>query len=45
MMNDTFNFATKTIEKASNLILKNFNKIRKISYKKGAFNLVTNVDH
>ena len=43
-MDDLFNLAYKTIEKASNLILKNLNKIRKISYKKGDFNLVTNVD-
>lgn len=43
-MDDLFSLACKTIEKASNLILKNLNKIRKISYKKGDFNLVTNVD-
>lgn len=44
-MNDIFNVAIKTIEKASKVILQNYNKIRKISYKQGHFNLVTNVDH
>jgi len=44
-VDDIFNFAVKTIEKTSKLILKNYNKVRKISYKQGHFNLVTNVDH
>lgn len=44
-MDDLYNLAYKITEKASNLILKNLNKISKISYKKGDFNLVTNVDH
>ena len=39
-----FNFAVKITEKANRIILKNLNKTREISYKKGAFNLVTNVD-
>jgi len=39
-----FHFAIKTIEKASKFILKNFDKTRKISYKQGDSNLVTNVD-
>ena len=43
-MDELFNLAYKTIEKASSLILKNLNRIQKISYKKGDFNLVTNVD-
>lgn len=44
-MEKTFTFAEEVIEKASKTILKNYNKIAKISYKKGHFNLVTNVDH
>ena len=43
-MDETFRQAKQIIEKASPLVLKNLNKIKKISYKKGAFNLVTNVD-
>ena len=43
-MEDLFNFALKVIQKANLVILKNLNKISKISYKKGDFNLVTNVD-
>lgn len=39
-----FGFAKNITEKVSKVILKNCNKIRKISYKKGDFNLVTNVD-
>ena len=44
-MKNYYKIAQAIIEKASNLILKNYNKIKKISYKKGHFNLVTNVDH
>lgn len=44
-MDKTYKLAIKIIEKASKIILKNLNKINKISYKKGDFNLVTNVDH
>ena len=43
-MEELFNFALKTIEKANLVLLKNLNQIKKISYKKGDFNLVTNVD-
>jgi myo-inositol-1(or 4)-monophosphatase len=39
-----FNFAVNITEKANKIILKNLNRIREISYKKGDFNLVTNVD-
>lgn len=44
-MKNVFNFANQLIEKANKVILKNYHKISKISYKKGDFNLVTNVDH
>ncbi len=43
-MDNIFKLGKKIIEEASIFVLKNYNKIRKISYKKGAFNLVTNVD-
>ena len=43
-MSEAFNLANQVIEKASVLILKSLNKVRKISYKKNYFNLVTNVD-
>lgn len=44
-MDYIYNFAEELIEKASKLIIKSFKNISKISYKKGYFNLVTNVDH
>ena len=44
-MDKIYNFAEEIIEEASKLIQKKLNKIRKISYKIGHFNLVTNVDH
>ncbi|MBI3590422.1 MAG: inositol monophosphatase [Candidatus Melainabacteria bacterium] len=44
-MDNVFNFAKQLIEKANRVILKSYDKIRTISYKKGDFNLVTNVDH
>ena len=44
-MDEAFSLAHRLIERASKLVLKNLNSIRKISYKKGDFNLVTNVDH
>ncbi len=44
-MDNTFNFALNLIEKANKVIHKNLAKVSKISYKKGAFNIVTNVDH
>ena len=44
LVENIFNFAVKITEKANRIILKNLNKTRKISYKKGDFNLVTNVD-
>lgn len=44
-MNYTFNFTKNLIEETSQLVLKNYSKVKKISYKKGVFNLVTNVDH
>lgn len=43
-MENIYNLAEEVIEKASKLILKNHKKIRKISYKTGDSNLVTNVD-
>ena len=43
-MQSTFNFAKKLIEKASKVIQKNYKKASKISYKKGLFNLVTDLD-
>ena len=46
LVDKAFNFATFIIEKASKLARKRFNeKLKKLSYKKGYFNLVTNVDH
>ena len=44
-MENPFNLANTIVEKASELILKNHNNIRKISYKSSKSNLVTNVDH
>jgi len=44
-VDDAFNLAYRVIEKASKIVLKSLDKTRKISYKKGDFNLVTNVDH
>lgn len=43
-MEKIYDFALNLIEKASSLIILNLNRISKISYKKGDFNLVTNVD-
>ena len=43
-MNNIFNFAKKIIKKANIVVQKNYNKIKDVSYKKGASNLVTNVD-
>lgn len=42
---EAYKLTEKIIERASLFINKNLNKIRKISFKKGDFNLVTNVDH
>ena len=44
-MEELFNFSLNIIQKANLVILKNLSKTSKISYKKGDFNLVTNVDH
>ena len=44
-MDYIFDFAKELIENASKIILKNYNKVTKIKYKKGDSNLVTNVDH
>ena len=43
-MDNYFQIAKKIIEKASFLVLRKINKISKVSFKKGHFNLVTNVD-
>lgn len=43
-MENIFKFAKIIAEKASNHILKNHKNIKKITFKKGHFNLVTNVD-
>lgn len=43
-MEDVFYFGKELANKASKVILKNLNKISKISYKSGEFDLVTNVD-
>ena len=43
-MKNQYLFTKDIIEKAASLINKRQNKVLKISYKKGAFNLVTNVD-
>ena len=43
-MKDIYQFAEKLINKSEKLILKNYYKPRKISYKKGDFNLVTEID-
>ena len=43
-MEQIFNFAKRTIEKAGIIVKNNYNKLNKISYKQGAFNLVTNID-
>lgn len=39
-----FSFAKKIIEKASKLVLKNYKKVEKISFKRSFYDLVTNVD-
>lgn len=44
-MKDIFYFACKLAEEATKIILKNYQRIKKISYKENNFNLVTNVDH
>jgi len=43
-LKNIYDFTEEIIEKASKIILKNYKKIRNISYKKGDSNLVTNVD-